>query len=237
VEVQQLLVSLLTQRATSDQDLSKIVLNEAVRAVSRVTPEQCNALSLQFDVRYVRHPSIVDVETLSQHMGKIWIPLVGDPDKGHSHREHLIYAGCLSNKTFSEALPSVLADIYPQVALQAIRREELLRLLESREDQLELLIASHLRQNPDGTFALVAKVGAESQLERDDTKEMIRRLEAKGRADFFGHWRNLPNAELLDLYWRSYAGPTMLTSVGVAIARSNLQCRGLLTGTLDESFG
>lgn len=164
-EIADLLVDMLIDRTvTKDETLVKIVYNEALEILPKLTSKQINILTAIFILRYVNIGSVFYIEQLNSAMRKFTEVV---PEEEFFY-QHLQYAGCISISIGEINFINVLKKAYPN-------------LVSATHDNEDLLFKENLRIVAPHLYMFLEKI--------DKTK--------------------IPNCSL--------------TSVGIAIALSNLK--------------
>lgn len=88
------LASLIVQRINHDnEDLKRIVYNEAIATVAKLTIDQLKILTLCFLLRYTKSHIVTSLETFNQYFNQQITPFL-DFKNTVSEFEHIQYAGC-----------------------------------------------------------------------------------------------------------------------------------------------
>ena len=207
----------------------QIVLNEALSVSSKLTPDQFDALSLIFLVRYTRQMNLQSPEHLRTYIDNFWVPFARTASRGRPSFQHLQYTGCGSPSGTTEEIESSLVSRYPWLfcrgfdwsqAVEIVGGEGALRTVLSRSvhDPERWQLQPVMKE---AFLRLAASVGIargdalwELQinhlLDRRQVRGFLERLHPAA-ADVLSFWRDTP------------AKQTTLTSVGVAIAHANIR--------------
>lgn len=94
-EMESMLVSILSERIEEDsQSFKKIVLNEALEIVPKLTKQQLDTLTIVFIIQETIHRGIVDKEKLTNYLNSMFLPFISNLTKEKSCYKHLEYTGC-----------------------------------------------------------------------------------------------------------------------------------------------
>ncbi|WP_321781895.1 LPO_1073/Vpar_1526 family protein [Burkholderia pyrrocinia] len=107
------LVNLLVQRATENtRNIRQVVLNEAVTAVARLTPQHIDLLSLVF---LLRHCSVPGITSRMQLMGPLLMAaqFTTAIPEGNTVCSYLVYAGVAQHMLAPTTLQTILRGEYP----------------------------------------------------------------------------------------------------------------------------
>lgn len=113
VATETVLVNLLIQRATENaRNIRQVVLNEAVTAVARLTPQQIDLLSLVF---LLRHCSVPGMTSRKQLMGPLLAATLFNTAIPESDTvcSYLAYAGVAQHTMTPTSLQAILRSGYP----------------------------------------------------------------------------------------------------------------------------
>lgn len=103
-----LLVDLLVKRTLIEQhSFETIVLNEALKTVSKLTAEQINIMSLIFIVRDIYLRDNPPFEFYYETFFDKYLDIIDIP-QGRMFYEHLIYSGCITIEKNSETLADLI---------------------------------------------------------------------------------------------------------------------------------
>lgn len=96
-DLEDLLVDILVERASTPvRNIHQIVLDESLSVAPKLTPEQMDALTLNFLISKTQNSSLVSLENLRNYLSTHLIPFVDGLSEESSCYEHLEYAGCAS---------------------------------------------------------------------------------------------------------------------------------------------
>lgn len=96
IDLHKNLSSLMIQRINSDnEDLKRIVYNEAITTIEKLTTDQLKILTLCFLLRRTRFNSLNSIEQFKQYLDQHIKPFI-DFKRTTAEFEHLVYTGCVS---------------------------------------------------------------------------------------------------------------------------------------------
>lgn len=117
-EIQTLLVDLLIQRTiTKEEEFKKLVLNEALEIIPKLTTRQIDTLTFIFIVKHLGFTKDVEFDKFIEFISPIW--MLCNLSSSHINLRHMEYSGCISisamskkvNQCFMEKFP----DLFPNV--------------------------------------------------------------------------------------------------------------------------
>lgn len=174
-ELTSLLVDLLAERVKSHQhDLLRIVLNEAIETTSRLTPDQLDALSLIFSLRYVEDRTPVDLQTFRQYFDRMVAPFLQGASNTSMRLQHLQYSGCAHLATQPFQISNAFLSRYSHILAVDVSEEVLRKSARLEEESFQkALTALFRRKSP---HALEAKPQPKEEVE--DAKAVDYHLES-----------------------------------------------------------
>lgn len=129
------LASLIVQRINHDnEDLKRIVYNEAIATVAKLTIDQLKILTLCFLLRYTRNHTIISLETFNQYLNQHIAPFL-DFKNTVSEFEHIQYAGCGNISIGGWSYPETIKQEYFFLFFDLIEEGEVQLLKLSKELQ------------------------------------------------------------------------------------------------------
>lgn len=94
-DMEEMLVSILLERIEENsQSLKKIVLNEALEIVPKLTDQQLDILTLVFLIQDTKNNNINNKESLLNYLKSYFLPFIKNLTKEKSCYKHLEYSGC-----------------------------------------------------------------------------------------------------------------------------------------------
>lgn len=230
-----LLVRLLVDRTKEhDRTLLQIVLNESLTVAPKLTSDQLDALSLAFLIKHTRRTGMTHVDEFGRYFDKVVLPFVAGAATKTSSYQHLAFASCAAINTFlSNNIESIVRQTYPGLFQQGFTEDRL------RETGFDMVLVPRIAERSSGDPALLqfsvvdneglTAAGEALNLAPTVIDALVSLLGATTMGD------PQVKARMLDLWpacaslfekWTStpLTGMT-LTSVGIAIAHANIQCR------------
>src|SRR3989338_10368241 len=120
------LSSLIIQRVNFDnEDLKRIVYNEAVTTIEKLTTDQLKILTLCFLFKRTKFNGLSSLEKFKQFLDQKIKPFI-DFKRTTAEFEHLAYTGCASISIASHALVGLFQGHYPAIFKDTDKPEELL---------------------------------------------------------------------------------------------------------------
>ena len=122
-EIADLLVKVLIDRTTEEgKDFIKLVLNETLTIIPKLTMKQIDTLSFIFAVRYIGFSNKISLSEFAQFIH----PFSYNISTEEAFYQHLQYSGCLSisigSVSFEDALKEKILDIEPAQEDHEIRK-------------------------------------------------------------------------------------------------------------------
>lgn len=228
-----LLVDLLVDRARrGDDSLVRIVLNESLEVAPRLTPDQFDALSLIFLVRYTRFTRPLSVSQLLSVLEYFWGPFVKNASRTYARFQHLEYARCGKiNIASVDAVTAVRTGHLPWLC-KGFEWSEALKIVPDSNKLQSLLIPcvndrSKWQLNGASQEEFIGnalRIG----LSRETCDQLWRLQTDNTMTD--GELQNLmmgnDTLRMVLEYWQETAAKSFeLTSVGIAIAHANIRRR------------
>lgn len=94
-DIEQVLVDILVDRTNeNDRSLRQIVLDESLSTIGKLTPQQLDALTLNFLINRTKALTIVNIASLQKHFEDEIFRFSDNLTQKASSYEHLVYAGC-----------------------------------------------------------------------------------------------------------------------------------------------
>ena len=102
-------MQLLDYYLASSQSLKKIVLNESLEVLPKLTNSQLDILTIVFLIHETRNHGVNSVESLKNYLKKYFVPFLSNLTKNKAPYQHLQYTGCcgsvgLAEDNFSQML-------------------------------------------------------------------------------------------------------------------------------------
>jgi hypothetical protein len=236
----QILVQLLINRTKeSNRNLMQIVLNESLAVVCKLTLEQINILSLVFVLKYAASDLLTNPVSLREHLDIFVLPFLYDLTASHSSYQHLEFASCASITPSFSSVEELLLRQYPGLFCKGFSQVDVVRTiwqsgrsfseLDQRRLEAVLIPCVHnqsLYQVPAVNEAEIERLCSEHQIGQfsDVLKrfQMNRLMSGEEVRRFLCTMRS-ELSTLFQVWDSSPIGKMTLTSVGLAIAHSNIQ--------------
>jgi len=120
------LSSLIVQRVNFDnEDLKRIVYNEAITTIEKLTTDQLKILTLCFLLKRTKLSGLTNLEQFKQYLEQRVKPFI-DFKRTTAEFEHLSYAGCASISIASHDIGGLFKGNYPDIFKDTDNPEELL---------------------------------------------------------------------------------------------------------------
>lgn len=226
------LVQLLVDRTkVTDRNLMQIVLNESLAVAPKLTPDQLDALSLVFIIKYTRKTNLSHPEHLLEYLNQFVTPFVAGASRKRSAYQHLEFAGCGTISIGKLKAEDAFRNTYPGLFSEGFTEEEVLAIELSPEERANVITTclhdSSLRQVNAVDDEALENQCIRSGIEPDKVR-MLKELQAS-KAMTPNEVKNYllnarPYMQQLFEVWEGTSMKHMtLTSVGIAIAHANIQ--------------
>ena len=115
IDLHKNLSSLIVQRVNFDnEDLKRIVYNEAITTIEKLTTEQLKILTLCFLLKRTKLSGLTNLEQFKQYLEQRVKPFI-DFKRTTAEFEHLAYAGCASISIASHDIVRLFKGNYPDI--------------------------------------------------------------------------------------------------------------------------
>ena len=230
-ELADLLEDILVERANRPQrDLLQIVLDECVSIAPKLTPDQFDALTIVFLLRYTINHSVTNLSKLFSYLAKYVIPFSGGIRKEVSRYQHLEFVSCGTVGVSSISIEQVIRTNYMGLFSKGFTIEE----FESRVGKDEKYKRYLMRSLHDFSKYQI-KFNNKEVMEETGKSDGLTREEINKLIGFFEE-TTMPENEVKDYLiqkyppiegvfksWEESSIKNMtLTSVGLAIGHANL---------------
>ena len=136
IELHKNLSLLLIQRVNNDsEDLKRIVYNEAIKTLVKLTQNQLKILTLCFLVKRTKLNGLTNFNQFIQYLEERIKPFI-DFKKTNAEFEHLAYAGCASISIAGHDLFGLFKGNYPEIFKESDNIDELFK---DKETAIKLL--------------------------------------------------------------------------------------------------
>lgn len=235
-----MLVDLLVERAKSpSRDLVQIVLTESIEVAGKLTAAHIDAMSLIFVLKYSKRPGIVDSEAMRLFFKGTLEPLLSSAAGSTATFQYLEYVGCGNNSLADVRLARHLGNTYPQCFVSEQPKQVILQWLRGNNEHFEILRRIGLLRVDDAADSVtilpiekerVLAFIAENSIDISiDVVDSLYRQWAESAASSatVEKLRAIdPGLGVLEKWFRAAPSHFTLTSVGIALAISNLKRRG-----------
>ena len=225
----EILVDILIKRASSNEDLEKIVLNETLAVLPKLTSAHLDILALIFTVVYTKSGNVVSIEDLIQYLNNAIFPVLEDIKTESSHYQHLEYAGCGSMKMSQVSVSNVLRENYTGLFCKGFPMDKIESI--DTSERLKKLVIPCIHNKSMYQFNAIAldvlidlaqKAGLDSrQIAHINALVNSNLMNDKEISDFIVS--KLPSLDSLFKIWDYPINSFTLTTVGIAIAISVLR--------------
>ncbi len=126
IDLHKNLSSLVVQRVNFDnEDLKRIVYDEAITTIEKLTTDQLKILTLCFLLKRTKLSGLTNLEQFKQYLEQKIKPFI-DFKRTTAEFEHLTYAGCASISIASHDIAGLFKENYPDIFKDTDNPEELL---------------------------------------------------------------------------------------------------------------
>jgi hypothetical protein len=234
------LVDLLVQRATeSARNIRQVVLNEAVIAVARLTPQQIDLLTLIFLLRHCATPGLT---SRMQIIGPLLMAaqFTTAIPEGDAVLSYLVYAGVAQHTLTPTSVQAILKSEYPGLLSLGFEKPLFDTLIAAEPAVEKVLMPSEANpelvqvrgQSESAVNSLCEQLGISEHARFN----LARKLQERPLADNDIEALFAPKSEavktLFHIWNKSSVQHYVLTSVGQAIGHANAVRRHLVTADL-----
>lgn len=232
-EMEDMLVNILLERINENtQSLKKIVLNESLEVLPKLTNSQLDILTLVFLLHETRNNNVNSSASLKNYLDTFFKPFLNNLTKDKASYQHLQFTGCCTSigiveDRFSEIMKNQYKGIFSlgfeKVAFDSIVNGEpgyeslLVPCINNLSlFQLRGVSAKNIKQN-------LAAIGKDESKLPQLTSLLDKYVMSVDQAN--DHLiKHLPEMEnLIDVYKNSYMCALVPTSVGIMLAYINLK--------------
>ncbi|HPQ44922.1 MAG TPA: hypothetical protein PKZ42_11930 [Syntrophales bacterium] len=233
-ELEDLLVDILVERAKeTERTIRQIVLDESLTIAAKLTPDQMDALTVNFLITRTKNHGMLSLPTLEDYLDKYLLPFVGNLSENESCYAHLEYTGCGSAVQLGGwgTIEARFRDSYPGLFCKGFTDEELVEALTDLDNYRAVLIPCLHDLTRSQISAMDVEVlkkrckdcgfDAEGEKKLCALFDKSRMSEAEVK-DYFLRIR--PKLKDLFALWdESMLSHFTLTTVGIAIAQANFR--------------
>ncbi|WP_045450465.1 LPO_1073/Vpar_1526 family protein [Caballeronia cordobensis] len=234
------LVNLLVERADEpNRTLRQVVLNEAVTAAARLTPEQVTLLTVIFCFRHCRNTTLGSHDQLRDHFASL-LPLCAAIPETESVYTYLAYSGVVTVEMGEARLPEILRQTYPglfsrgfeDTAFAAMREREPAAMQHVGNCLLNPALKQVHALNDDVLRALTTQSGISEQ-SRNELSNLLKQnlMDDQQMIELFAPLGE-PAARLFRLWSSTAIRQCLVTAVGMAIAHANARRLGMIDADL-----
>lgn len=227
IELHKNLSSLITQRINNDdEDLKRIVYDEAISTIGKLTVDQLKIITLCYLLKYTSYGGIVSWESYKTYFNKHLKPFLGFKNT-NAEFQHIEYAGCGSIGIGSWDVVNIHKQQYSFLFLNLVEKEKIDTLNFSDEIKKEIVA---LDQKEDKYFIRFKnKTELENyfkakKVDEENIKKLVSIYEGsiKNNEDIKKKISEEIDTgkELIELWEKSNIKHLSLTSVGIAIGAS-----------------
>ncbi len=231
-DLKEILVGILVERTkTIDNDMKRIVLNEAIQVAPKLTLKQLNSISVCFLIGFSIDNSINSVEGFNNYLKLKILPFCQDLAHYTSDYQHIEYAGAGAIATFKNNLCFFLRKNYSGV-LSIGFDEAVIESLEFNKVQREKLFIPCLRDKKKWQISAIndqyiTDVGNQLGLNEQKISE-LKNLQNKYLLSekILEEELALLDSSFAGLFhiWNNVGlGQLRLTSVGISLAHANIK--------------
>lgn len=122
------LSKLLIKRINSNQDLEKIVLDEAIKTIGKLTPNQIDILTLCFILKYITSFVVHDWPSFNEFLNGDVQTLLSSFENDDVDTQHLLYANCITKLTCRKGVLYHIQKNYPFLFSEHLSKEQITNL-------------------------------------------------------------------------------------------------------------
>lgn len=219
-----LVIKRIKDEKKGDIELRKIVYNEAIKTINKITINQLKIITLCYLIKYTTNDGISSFDTFIQYIFSKVLPLV-PLKKSFSEFQHIEYAGCGSIELVNSDLSDLFRNQYSFLFLNSFKRNQI-----ESFNLSDSLLNTIIYCNGDNCFfkiknrTVLKKLLDDSNDNNDINDQLI--------AFYDKHTKDkkmiqeeietkIPASKSLFEYWKnSSIGRLSLTTVGIALAIS-----------------
>ncbi|MBI4973487.1 hypothetical protein HZC27_02655 [Candidatus Roizmanbacteria bacterium] len=224
-ELHKNLSSLITQRINNDdEDLKRIVYDEAIATIGKLTTDQLKIITLCYLLRYTSYDGITSWDTFKNYLNTHIKPFIGFKNT-NAEFQHIEYAGCGSIGIGSWNLVNIYRQQYSFLFFNLIEKDKVDNLSLPNKNEIVVLDSKEDKY----FFKFKNKIEFENHLKKNKTedeivKKLISLYESNIKSDSGVKKKIFDETDigkdLLDLLEKSNLNHLTLTSVGIAIGAS-----------------
>jgi hypothetical protein len=238
-DLAKLLVDILVDLAKQEgRDLKQIVLDESLSTVTKLTAAQLDTLTVIFISKYTVNHNVVSIKALSDYLNAYFLPFIKSLSREHSLYQHLEFAGCGSISLGASPLEEIFKGNYTGIFQKGLPKEEIEKQLDKPMASMAGLFITSLRDNSLYQINAINNDSLENQaIKSDVTGVALHKLKALFTSQTFSAQEvkddlinHCPDFKLLFEIWTDSSLKHMtMTSVGIALAQTNLRVKAGIT--------
>lgn len=230
-DLSELLEDILVERSGNpERNLMQIVLDECITVAPKLTPDQFDALSLIFLLRYTINYNNIDIRRFNGYFKRYIEPFLNGIQDNDSRYQHLEFTGC-GTLGIGQIVPakSNLSN-YPVLFFKGFTQEEFEQRVDEPETIQKFLVPCHHDENKLQFASLnddeLEKLLRQNNIPEDNIHKCISLYEGYRMNQNEAHdylVANVPGYKDFNEKWNNSSIRQMsLTSVGIAIAHANI---------------
>lgn len=229
-ELREILSSLLVERIkANNEDLKRIVYNEAISTVSKLTKDQLKIITLCYLLRYTSYGGIVSWETFNDYLKTNIQPFL-DFKGTNAEFQHIEYAGCGSIGISGWNLSEIYRSSYSFLFLNLIEKSKIDNLNIPAEQKKELIALDSTEDKYSIRFrhkTELEKYLKEKSMDEELNKKIINLYEShiKNKDEIKQRIVNETDIgkRVLEVWNNTTINHLSLTSVGIVIGATNFE--------------
>ena len=231
-DLENLLVEILVERSeTTERNLKQITLDEAIQIAPKITKDHLSILTLNFFVTKCVVPNIHSYEDFKLRFLEVLQKISNDIFISNASVSYLKYTGCITpmtDGTFKE-IEKLITNNYGGLFMNGYSEEEISKIFENKPIKPEWL-CTNTNDKSKTQLAFMSEYFLETSLDsKNEDIKTINFLKKEFNKNLFKPedvrkkiLADYPNLEKTFEFWKNSLNSFDLTSVGVAIAISNL---------------
>lgn len=231
-EMEDMLVNILLERIEENtQSLKKIVLNESLEVIPKLTNSQLDILTIVFLVHETQNHSVTDKEKLKTYLNQYFVPFLKNLTKDKAPYQHLQFTGCCSTIGLAEdSLSKLLSDHYEGVFSRGFEKSVFDNIINGDESYNSLLIKCindpnlyQLSVNNENALKNILTQMGKNLSKFEQLKSLFEYTLSPIQADNLIIELVPEMKNLIEVWRESYMCVMLPTSVGIMLAYINLK--------------
>lgn len=229
-ELRKNLASLIIKRIKNDEeDLKRIVFNEAIATIGKLTTNQLKILTLCFLVRYTNYGGVANWQTFNHYLNGVIKPFIDFRDTD-AEFQHLEYTSCASISIGSVDIINIFKESYSFLFLDSIKKENVDEI-KIQSDLIPQILFFNEKEN-EHKFRFINKKVLTEYLQKQNVPEEVKakivnlyQNSIKSNSEIEKQIREETDMgnDLLNKWKTTRIKNMSLTSVGIAIASTYLE--------------